>query len=105
MYKVHIWLRKREDMSAEEFREYWLTRHAPIARDGYERLRGYAVKVVTGAPRDQQAPYDGIAELSWDSREDFAADMRSEAARRGTEDLGRFTSGFGLVFVEEHTVT
>ena len=45
-----------------------------------------------------------MAELSWDSREDFVADMKSEAAKAGTEDLANFTSGFGLLFVEQHVV-
>ena len=48
--------------------------------------------------------YDGVAELTWDSREDFAADMKSDAARAGTEDLQTFTDAFGLVFVEQHQV-
>lgn len=91
-------------MSVEDFREYWLSRHAPIARDGYENLRGYVVNVVTGAPRGQEARYDGVAELWWDSREDFVADMKSDAAQAGNEDLVNFTDAFGLVFVEEHSV-
>lgn len=104
MFTVHIWLRKKDGMSGEEFRDYWLSRHAPISRDGYQHLRSYEVSIVTGTPRDQEAPYDGVALLSWDTREDFAADMKSDAARAGTEDLATFTSGFGLAFVEQHTV-
>ncbi|MBI4259052.1 MAG: EthD family reductase [Actinobacteria bacterium] len=104
MFTVHIWLRRKEGTSPEEFRDYWLTNHAPIARDGYPNLRGYRVSVVTGAGREQEVPYDGVAELSWDSREDFSADMKTEAARRGTEDLAGFTSAFGLLFVEQETV-
>jgi uncharacterized protein (TIGR02118 family) len=104
MFKVHIWLKRKDGTSPEEFRDYWLERHAPIARDGYENLRGYMVSLVTGAPRGQEPLYDGVAELTWDSREDFAADMKSDAARAGNEDLQRFTDGFGLVFVEQHQV-
>ena len=104
MFKVHIWLEKREGMTAEEFRDYWLQKHAPIARDGYEKLKGYTALAVTGAPRGQGLRYDGVAELWWDSREDFAADMKSDAARAATADLEKFTSGFGLMFVEEHEV-
>lgn len=102
--KVHIWLRRKSGMSPEEFRDYWLTTHAPIARDGYEHLTGYRVAVVTRVPEGQEAPYDGVATLSWDDREGFKADMASEAAARATEDLKAFTDAFGLLFVEEHTV-
>lgn len=104
MYRVHIWLRKREDQSAEDFRAYWVERHAPIARDGYAKLRGYTVDVVTRVPRGQEAPYDGVATLTWDSREDFSEDMAGEAAARGTEDLANFTSASGLLFVEQEVV-
>ena len=104
MFIVHIWLRKKEGMSAEEFQRYWMEEHAPIAREGYPALKGYVVNVVTRVPQGQEAPYDGVAELWWDSRDDFAADMKTEAAARGNEDLKSFTSGFGLLFVEQSNV-
>jgi uncharacterized protein (TIGR02118 family) len=104
MVRVHIWLRRKEGLSIEEFREYWTARHAPISRDGYEHLKGYVVNVVTRVPQGQEAPYDGVAELWWDDREGFSADMKSEAAARGTEDLKNFTSAFGLLFVEQTIV-
>jgi uncharacterized protein (TIGR02118 family) len=100
MVRVHIWLRKKESMSSDEFREYWVHRHAPIARDGYAHLRGYTIDVVTRVPEGEAAPYDGIATLSWDDREGFRADMASEAGTRGTKDLENFTGGFGLLFVD-----
>jgi uncharacterized protein (TIGR02118 family) len=102
--RVHIWLKRKEGMSPEEFSDYWITKHAPIAGEGYEHLLGYVVNAVTRVPEGQQAPYDGIAELTWDSRDGFKADMASDAARRATEDLGNFTSGFGLLFVDQTMV-
>lgn len=104
MTKVHIWLQKKKDMSTEEFRDYWLSKHGPIARDGYAHLEGYVVSLVTGAPEGQDVPYDGVAELSWEDRDGFRADMKSEAAARSTEDLANFTESFGLLFIEEHVV-
>jgi len=102
--RVHIWLRRKAGMSPEEFRDYWLTKHAPIAGEGYEHLTGYVVNLVTRVPEGQVAPYDGVAELTWDSRDDFKADMASDVAKRSTEDLANFTDGFGLLFVEETVV-
>jgi len=104
MVRVHIWLRKKDGMSAEEFKDYWVTRHAPIAGQCYEHLTGYVVNAVTRVPEGQDAPYDGIAELTWQSRVDFKADMASEVANRATEDLANFTSAFGLLFVEQTVV-
>lgn len=102
--KVHIWARKKDGMSTEEFRDYWLTEHAPISRDGFEHLKGYTVSLVTGAPEGQEIPFDGVATLAWDDREGFKADMKSEAGAKGTDDLKNFTAGFGLLFIEEHVV-
>jgi len=104
MVRVHIWIRKREGMSAEDFGKRWLEEHAPIARDGYQYLKSYTVDLVTRVPEGQQAPYDGVAELTWDDREGFSADMKSEAAARGTEDLKSFADSFGLLFVERSSV-
>jgi len=104
MYRVLIWLRKNEGESTEEFLDHWLNVHAPIARDGYQHLKGYVVNLVTGAGRDNEVPFDGVAELTWDSREDFVADMKSEAAAAGAEDLKTFTSQIGMLFVDQHVV-
>jgi uncharacterized protein (TIGR02118 family) len=104
MMKVLIWARKRDEMSDEEFRDHWLNTHAPIAGSGYEHLKGYTVNLVTRTPEGQERPFDGIAELSWDDRDGFKADMKSEASARGAEDLKTFSSGSGLLFIEQHVV-
>ncbi len=99
MVRVHIWVRKRDDLSDEAFADHWLNVHAPIARDGYEHLAGYTVTLVTRSPDGQERPYDGVAELTWADRDGFKADMASEANARATEDLASFGSAFGLLFV------
>jgi uncharacterized protein (TIGR02118 family) len=101
---MHVWLRRKEGMSPEEFRDYWLTTHAPIARDGYASLTGYEVNVVTRVAGDGEAPYDGLAVLTWDSRDDFKADMASPAMQASTDDLANFTSSSGVLFVESDVV-
>jgi uncharacterized protein (TIGR02118 family) len=102
--KVHIWLRKKPEMSDQEFREHWLTKHAPIARDGYEHLTGYVVNLVTRVPEGQERPFDGVAELTWEDRDGFKADMASEPSKRSTDDLASFTESFGLLFIDQETV-
>jgi uncharacterized protein (TIGR02118 family) len=104
MVRAHIWVRKKDEMSPEDFADYWLTKHAPIARDGYQHLQGYAVDLVTRVPEGQDKPYDGVAVLTWEDREGFKADMASEAAKQATDDLASFANAFGLLFVEEHIV-
>jgi uncharacterized protein (TIGR02118 family) len=104
MVRVHIWVRKREDMTDEEFGRHWRDVHAPIARDGFEFLRGYTVTLVTRSPEGQERPYDGVAELTWDDRDGFKADMASDANQRATEDLKSFGSAFGLLFVDDPVI-
>jgi len=99
MVRVHIWVRKRDGMSDEEFLDHWTNVHAPIARDGFEHLQGYSITFVTRVPEGAGRPYDGVAELTWEDRDGFKADMASEANARATEDLKNFGSAFGLLFV------
>jgi uncharacterized protein (TIGR02118 family) len=91
-------------MSVEEFREHWVNSHAPIVRDGYAGLRGYELHTVTRVPGDGEAPYDGVAILSWESRDDMKADVTSPAAQAATDDMATFTSGSGVLFVETDVV-
>ena len=104
MFTAHIWLKRKDGISDEDFRSYWLEKHSPISRDGYEHLKSYTVNLVVGAPKGTEPPFDGVAELTWDSRDDFVADMKSEAGAAGSEDLGNFTDGFGMYFVERVVV-
>ncbi len=62
------------------------------------------VHLVTKVPEGQEKPYDGVAELTWEDRDGFKADMKSEAGAKGNEDLKNFTAGVGLLFIEEHVV-
>ena len=53
MVRMHVWLRRKEGMSPEQFRDYWVNTHAPIARDGYGHLvvpatRGHPLSVLEG---------------------------------------------------------
>lgn len=103
MFVVEFWLKKKADWSEAEFREYWLTKHAPLARDGFTKLRGYKVNAVRRVAQGEAA-YDGTAELWWDSKEDFAADSGSDAGKQGVADLDNFTDAWTLVLVDQTVV-
>lgn len=83
MVKLVYCLRRLPELSREEFQKYWFEKHGPLVRSKKDilRIRRY-VQVHTldvqmgGGGRDpveRPEPYDGVAELWWDSIEDFQA--------------------------------
>ncbi|HEU5303299.1 MAG TPA: EthD family reductase, partial [Gemmatimonadales bacterium] len=94
------WVRRRSGMSADDFRRYWLTMHAPLARASLPGLKEYRINLVTGTL--EGAPFmDGVAELYWDTRDAFVQDITSRAGRRVLDDLANFASEAGPLLAEE----
>lgn len=96
MIKMIFCLRRREGMSLAEFQDYWFNRHAPLVKECAPdlRIRRYVqshrtdIAELAAAPDARgcvQPPYDGVAELYWDSAEDVAAVGETKAGR----DAGR----------------
>jgi uncharacterized protein (TIGR02118 family) len=105
MLKLMFCLRRLPSFTAEGFREYWLNKHAPLVRSVAHtlKIRRYVQCHTLGDPRLAASvaargatvePYDGVAELWWDSFEDFvSAGATSEsraAGRQLLEDERRF---------------
>lgn len=98
MVKLTFCLRRRPDLSVEEFHRYWLEEHGPLVRDRAEVLgiRRYQQVHTVDEPKLHAAlqarnggapePYDGIAEVWVDSVEAFRAGG-DEAARRAAAEL------------------
>lgn len=98
MIKLTFCLRRRPDLTREEFQRYWRTTHAPLVAERAEALgiRRY-VQCHTidadGLHRSLQQrnggapePFDGVAEIWVDSLEDFVAD-RPDARTAASELL------------------
>lgn len=92
-------VRKRPDLSAEEFLARWTGDHADIAKR-LPGLRGYVIHILEG-----DAPFDGIAVTTFDSRDDaeraFADPELAEGLAR-TRDA--FAASVEVYFAEEHVV-
>ena len=97
MIKAVILLTRAEGATSEEFRAWWLERHAPLARE-LPGLRGLVFNVV----ENQGAPCDGVAELWFDTREAFEAAYASEIGRRVSADSLANVSGRIRMLVDEH---
>lgn len=97
MIKLVYCLRRLPRLSREEFRRYWWEVHGPLVRDHAAALairRYVQVHTLDGpvneglqASRGSSEPYDGVAELWWESTEELAAAARSPAGQRAVQAL------------------
>lgn len=120
MIKLVYALRRLPHLSREEFQRYWLDTHGPLVRDraGALRIRRYVQVHALETPlndalresRGALEPYDGVAELWYDSADDLAAGGTSpegqKAARELLEDERRFIDleRCALWIGEEHPI-
>ncbi|HEY2161214.1 MAG TPA: EthD domain-containing protein [Solirubrobacteraceae bacterium] len=121
MIKLVFTLRRRPDLTRDEFQAYWRDRHAPLVARHAEalRIRRYvqtharssefaaAQSVARGGEPDV---YDGQAELWWDSLDDVIAAASTPAGQAAAiallEDERRFIDleRSPLWIGEEHVV-
>ena len=66
MVKTTIGLNRADGTSFEEFERHWLEEHAPIA-EGMPNLRKYTISLAN----EDDAAYDGFAELHFESEADI----------------------------------
>lgn len=96
MTKMIVVLNRKQDMSRDDFRAYWRDVHGPIGA----RMPGVR-KYVQNHVLADGAPFDGIAEMWFDSLADIQAAFTSEAAQEAARDVANFLSGQHVVLVEE----
>jgi uncharacterized protein (TIGR02118 family) len=98
MIKLVFTLRRREDMTREEFQRYWREQHAPLVKRHADALqiRRYVQvhsrdtdldQAVAGARGSEPRFYDGVAELWWDSLEELVAAFSSDAGQAAGQEL------------------
>jgi uncharacterized protein (TIGR02118 family) len=87
MVKLIYCLKRLPGMSLEEFQKYWRENHGPLVRSFKDamHLRRYVQSHTIIDPRMEEQrralgrpePFDGVAELWWDSVEEFAPAKRT----------------------------
>jgi uncharacterized protein (TIGR02118 family) len=118
--KLTFALRRLPHLSRSEFQRYWREEHAPLVKKNAEALRirryvqlhalDHPANEALRASRQAPEPYDGVAELWWESFEDLAEAMAGprgqEIAQELLEDERRFIdfSRSPLWLGEEHVV-
>jgi uncharacterized protein (TIGR02118 family) len=120
MIKLVYVIRKRDDISAEHFHQYWLKQHAPLVTKFAKAIRAQKyVQSHTILPelaasmsqsRKMAAQYDGITEVWWNTIDDlnagFATPKGQEAGRALLEDEAKFIDfqRSTIFFTEEHLI-
>jgi uncharacterized protein (TIGR02118 family) len=98
MIKLVFTLRRREDLTREEFQRYWREQHAPLVERHADtlRIRRYVQThardtdldaALAGSRGGEPSFYDGVAELWWDSLEDLVAAYSSEMGQAAGAEL------------------
>ena len=98
MFKAMILLTRRSDMSHEQFAQWWLVEHAPLARQlpGVREIRFNEVTEGEGI--------DGVAELWFDDRASFDAAYATEIGKSVARDSLDHVASRVRLFVDENQI-
>lgn len=87
MIKLIMCLRRRPDITREQFRDYWLNQHGPFFMKNADAMKAkkYTQSHIIDSPlndgmrtsRDMQPDYDGVAEVWFESEAELTAAMSS----------------------------
>jgi uncharacterized protein (TIGR02118 family) len=121
MIKMIFCVKRRPDIPANEFYDYWLNQHGPLVKSVSESLNikryvqshtrnadfGDAVSAARGM---KQTGFDGVAELWWQDFDALQDVLSAEAGQAASallaEDEARFIDmeASTIFFTEEHEV-
>ena len=63
MVKQMFLIKRKEGMSHDDFRKYYLEQHAPLVRKAFPEIIRYAINFVHQGKRE--AVYDAVTEIVW----------------------------------------
>lgn len=95
--KLVYCIRRKPELSREEFQQYWKEQHAPLVAKMAEKIgmtryvQSHTFDTPMNAgmadPRGGLEPYDGLMEGWWDSEEEALAAVTSEAGSSAMQQL------------------
>lgn len=103
--KLIALLKARPGLSRSEFEKRWVDGHTPLTLK-FKNLKGYRVNVAIEEYQETEGalPYDGTAELWWDSLEEMQADFASPEAQGAVADADTFTVVRTHIYTREHII-
>jgi uncharacterized protein (TIGR02118 family) len=78
LVKAMIFMKRRKDLTREQFKEYWLTQHVKLEKENAEKnwVRKIVANIAIDDPEMPEPPWDGMVELYFDSIEDMQRDVQ-----------------------------
>ena len=101
MFKAMILLSRRDDMTHEEFVHWWVSEHRLLAAQ-LPGVRRIVFNVV--AQGADESGIDGVAELWFDTREDFDAAYATEVGQKTAADSLAHVSSRVRLLTDEHVI-
>lgn len=103
--KLIALLKARPGLGREEFARRWVEGHAPLTLK-FRNLKGYRINVAIDEYQEIEGelPFDGTAELWWDSLEKMQEDFASEEAQAAVADGDTFTTIRMHIYTEEYVL-
>ena len=101
MIKQVSFFQRRKDLSPEDFREHWRTKHADVVR----RLNGL-VRYVQNHGLDSSSGFDGIAEVWFEDMESMRANVDTPELESIRKDEENFidSSTMGTILTNEYII-
>lgn len=102
--KMFCPLRRRDDLTHEQFVQHWLGTHVPLALEHHPHMTRYVTNVVDQRLSDDAPHWDGFAEISFASVDDARQRLFAspEGERIVRDDIARFIGHTFPYFVGEH---
>jgi uncharacterized protein (TIGR02118 family) len=103
--KLVALLKAAPGLSREQFRLRWVDGHAPFVLR-FKNLKGYRINTAIDEYQEIEGelPYDGTAELWWDSLDDMREDFNSPEAEAAVTDVEEFVALQTLLVTRETVV-
>lgn len=103
MIKMVAMVKKKREMSKEDFVRYWLEVHAPLEKK-WPGLKKYVISTTTGAPGGGEPEYDGLAELWFDDENALNTALASNERQISREDFLKFVESAKIILTQEHII-
>jgi uncharacterized protein (TIGR02118 family) len=100
--KLIALLKAAPGMSREQFSSRWIEGHAPFVLR-FKHLKGYRINIAMEEYQEikGELPYDGTAELWWDSLDEMREDFNSPEVEAAVVDVNEFVAHQTLLVTQE----